>query len=154
MSVKLGEDFTYALKTHPKDIRKIQVYVRDRGFLGKMSEKVLCGRERYVELAFNLPKWMRYDSQDNMLCSIGTLQEANLVAHRNMQIRVLGGDGVIQELLKLECEGAQSTLGVTFDPLVKQERIELLHFPTHSEHQIERDGISNTTYEMQALGME
>ncbi len=151
MNVRLGEHFMYELKTNAKDIRKLQAYVRDKGFLGKMSEKILRGKERHIELASSLPTWMGYNTEVNTVYSVKPLDEIDLMGHRNIQIRVLGSGGVIKELLHVTLEGDAPTFDGTFDSLtrIEQERVGLLLFPPTNA--IEMDGIGSGNNEMDQI---
>ncbi len=148
MSVKLGEDFSYVLQTDINDIRKVQAYVRDKGVLGKMSEKLLCGKQRHIPLAVGLPTWMSYIPEINALLSKRPLEEIDFMGYREMQIRVLGGGGVIKELLKLQLDGGAQALEGGIDPMARQERIGLLLSPTEGTNFIEMDGIRNSDNQM------
>ncbi len=143
VSVKAGEDFMYALKTHSRDVRKIQAYVRDKGYCGKLSEKLLCGKPRHVELAVRLPVWMRHNTEVNVLYSIKKLEEMDLQGEQYIQIRMLGSGDVIKELLHIHLERDTSTLEGTFDPFTRQENIGLLLFPTTEVNSLEVDENSN-----------
>ncbi len=140
---KLGENFVYALKTNAKDVRKVQAYVRDEGFWGKLTERILCGKKRHIELASGLPMSMRYSAEINSLYSTRQLEEMDLMGHRNMQIRVLGSGGVVKEILHLELEGAPLILDDRFDSLTRQERVGLLLFPATLTNSIEMEDIGN-----------
>lgn len=144
MRVRLGEDFIYELKTNAKHVQKVQAYVKDQGCLGKLTEKILCGKQRHIALAWSLPTWMGYNPQVNMLYSMRKLEEIDLLGYRNMQIRVLSSGGVIKELLHVTLEGDASSLDGTFDSLARQERIGLLLFPTTMANSIEMDGFGTS----------
>ncbi len=154
ISLKLGEIFMYELKTDIKDIRKVQTYVRDRGALGKITEKIFCGRERHVELASRFPLWIQYDPDLNTLYSTRELQATDFRVHRKLQIRVLGGGGVIKELLKLELDGGPEILESGIDPLARQERIGLLLSPPGGTNFIEMDGIGSSQNEQNLMSVE
>jgi len=145
ISVQLGEPFIYQLKTSVKDIQKIQTYVIDKGMLGKIAKKVLCGKERYIPFALNFPIWMGYNSQTNTLYSTRALEEIDLMGHRNMQVRVLGSGAVIKEILHLTLTGDAPTLNGTFNSLtiMEQERIGLLLFPGVTTNSIKMDSLVN-----------
>lgn len=148
MSVRLGEHFMYELKTKAKDVRKVQAYVRDMGWFGTMSEKILCGKERYIELASSLPTWMEYNSDVNVVYSIRHLEEIDFLGYRKIQIRVLGSGSVIKELLKLTLEGDVPTLDNTYNLAAREERIGLLLFPpTNTENCIEMDEMTQMLVE-------
>ncbi len=139
MSAKLGENFLYKLKTNVKDVRKVQAYVRNEGGLGKISERILCGKQHHIALASGLPMWMRYSTEVNALHSMRPLEAIDFMGYRNMQIRVLGSGSVIQELLKLELVSDVPTVDDRFDTSTSQEQVGLLLFPPAAANFIEMD---------------
>ncbi len=145
--VIIGENFIYELKTHAKNVRKVQAYVKDERLFSKMKEKFLCGRKSHVALVSSLPTWMEYNSDVNTLFSTKQIEEIDLMGQRNIQIRVLGDGGVIKELLHLTLEGDTPICNGTFDSLARidQERVRLLLFP--STHAVEMGGLGSADFE-------
>ncbi len=134
-SAKLGENFMYELKTNAKNVRKIQVYVEDTGFFGKIYAQILCGKKRQVALVSDLPVWMGYNSEVNTLHSIRRLEPVDLMSQREMKIRVLGFAGLIKEVVTIELKGEALTLDGSFNSVERQEQIGLLLFSSNIEMQ-------------------